>query len=71
MKYYVIEIQTNADGTAGNNVFAFDDRSDADAKYGTLYAVAAKSSVMVHTVVMLTDRGDLISSKAFIHPVEA
>ena len=68
--FYVIEIQTNSDGTSGNFVFDFNDRSDADAKYGTLYAAAAKSSVLVHTVVMLTDRGDMLAHKAFVHPVE-
>lgn len=69
MKYYVIEIQTNADGTSGNFVFCFDNRADTDAKYGTLYAAAAKSSVLVHTIIMLTDRGDLLAKKAFVHPV--
>ena len=68
--FYVIEIQTNSDGTSGNFVFSFNDRSDADEKYGTLYAAAAKSAVLVHTVVMLSDRGDLLAKKAFVHPVE-
>lgn len=68
--FYVIEIQTNADGTSGNFVFSFTDRSDADAKYGTIYAAAAKSSVLVHTVVLMTDRGDTLEHKAFVHPVE-
>lgn len=70
MKYYVIEIQTNADGTTGNFVFAFNDKADAEAKYGTLYAAAAKSSVLVHTVVLMTDRGDTLEHKAFVHPVQ-
>ena len=70
MKYYVIEIQTNSDGTSGNFVYSFNDRSDADAKYGTLYAAAAKSSVLVHTIVLMTDRGDMLEHKAFVHPVE-
>ena len=68
--FYVIEIQTNADGTSGNFVFSFADRSDADAKYGTLYAAAAKSSVLVHTIVMMTDRAYVLEKKAFVHPVE-
>lgn len=69
MKYYVLEIQTNSDSTSGHFAFSFDDRSDADAKYGTLYAAAAKSAVLVHTIVMMTDRGDLLAKKAFVHPV--
>ena len=68
--FYVIEIQTNADGTSGNFVYSFNDKSDADVKYGTLYAIAAKSSVLVHTVIMLTDRGEMMERKAFVHPVE-
>lgn len=70
MKYYVIEIQTNADGTTGNFVFAFNDRADAEAKYGTFYAAAAKSAVLVHTIVLMTDRADVLEKKAFVHPVE-
>lgn len=68
--YYVIEIQTNADGTSGNFVFGFSDRADAEAKYHTVAAAAAKSTVMVHSVVMLTNRGSNIKNEAYIHPAE-
>lgn len=68
--FYVIEIQTNSDGTSGNLVYAYADKADAEEKYGLLYATAAKSTVLVHTVVMLTDRGDMLAHKAFVHPVE-
>ena len=68
--YYVIEIQTNTDGTSGNSVWGFTDRADAEAKYHTVAAVAAKSAVMVHSVAMLTNRGSNIKNEAYTHPVE-
>ena len=68
--YYVIEIQTNADGTSGNFVFGFAARQDADEKFGTLYAAAAKSSVMIHSIALMTNRCEVIENKAFVHPVE-
>ena len=68
--YFVIELQTNANGTSGNFVFNFSNREDAEAKYGTLYAAAAKSDVMVHTVLLMTNRGQLLESKYFVHPAE-
>ena len=68
--YYVIEIQTNADGTHGTLVYDFTDRNAAFAKYHTVLAAAAQSSVLVHTCVILTREGTLLTSEHFIHPVE-
>ena len=70
MKYKVIEIQTNADGTSGNSVFDYDNRADAEAKFHTVAAAAAKSAVLVHTVVMLTSEGALVKSECYKHPAE-
>ena len=46
-KYYVIEIQTNADGTSGNLVVPYAEKADAEAKYHQVAAVAAESAVLV------------------------
>ena len=69
MNYYVIEIQTNADGTSGNFVFGFAGKDDAEAKFLALRGFALQSNIMVHTVVWLDNRGNLIDKKAYIHPV--
>lgn len=69
-QYYVIEIQTNADGTSGNFVWGFADKADAEAKYHTVAAAAAKSAVLVHTVTMLTKEGNLVKNEAYRHPAE-
>ena len=70
MKFYVIEIQTNAE-TAGNLVYAYADRADAEEKYHQVAAAAAKSDVLVHTVVLLTREGTLVKSESYTHPAEA
>ena len=68
--FYVIEIQTYADGTHGTLVYDYTDRNEAFAKYHTVLAAAAQSSVLVHTCVILTREGALLASEHFIHPAE-
>lgn len=69
--YYVIEIQTNADGTSGNFVFGFAGKDDAEAKYLAVRAACAISSVMIHTALWIDNKGGTIEKKAYIHPVPA
>ena len=68
--YFVIEIQTNADGTKGTIVDSYDSRNDAMAKYHTVLAAAAVSSVLVHACTVLTREGVQIAHESFTHPVE-
>lgn len=70
MKYFVIEIQNNADGTSGNLVFGFDNKPDAEAKFHTVAAAAAVSTVQVHAVAMLTREGVLVKRESYTHPEE-
>jgi hypothetical protein len=70
MKYYVIEIQTNADGTSGNLVFPYAEKADAEEKFHQVAAVAAKSAVLVHTVVMMTREGAFVKNESYTHPVD-
>ena len=70
MKYIVIELQNNADETLGNFVFAFDNREDAEAKYHTIAAAAAKSDVLVHAVTMLTRNGGMVKNESYTHAAE-
>jgi hypothetical protein len=69
-KFYVIEIQTNADGTSGNLVFSYAEKADAEEKLHQVSAVAAKSAVLVHSVAMLTCEGALVKNESYTHPVE-
>ena len=69
MKYLVIELQTNAEGHVGNIITAHDTKLEAEAKYHTVLAAAAASSVVQHGAVMLTNTGNLIHSDCFTHPI--
>lgn len=69
--YIVIELQTNADGTVGNFVFAFSNYYDAEAKYHTLLSVAAVSALPVHAVAMFTNSGHMIKSEYYRHGDDA
>ena len=70
MEYYVIEIQTNADGTSGCLPYGYTNKPDAEEKFGQVFAAAAKSSVLVHTVIIVDKRGKHIHEPAsFTHPV--
>ena len=68
MKYLVIEIQNNADGTLGNIVNAYDNRPDAEEQYHTVLKAAAKSAVLVHACAMLNQNGEEIKSEHYVHP---
>lgn len=70
MKYIVMEIQTNFDGTVGNIVTSYAERADAEAAYYTLLAVAVKSKVMMHTAMLFTNDGTVIMSKNYVHESE-
>lgn len=69
MKYLVIEIQNNADGTSGNLIYEYDDRNEAYAKYHTVLAAAATSHVLIHTCTILTREGAQLAAESFTHPV--
>ena len=70
MKYIVLEIQTNKNGTVGNIVTSYDDMSLAESKYHQILAAAATSSVPIHTAVMLTNDGAVIKSEHYMHNSE-
>lgn len=66
MKYIILEIQTNFEGTVGiPPVASYSDRQDAEAKYHTVLAAAAKSGLMAHGAVMLDNTGRVIDSKCY------
>lgn len=67
MKYIVIELQTNQNGTVANLVFDYDNRNEAESKYHTILAAAAISNVPTHAAVMLASDGGYIAAQAYEH----
>lgn len=67
MKYVVVEIQTNADGTIGAIVTDFDSKLAAENKYHTILAYAAISNLPVHSAVILTNEGRTVKTEVYTH----
>ena len=65
MIFYVIEFQSEVAGSV--ITFTFTDRSDAEAKYHTLLAAAAKSNVRKHGVMLCNEDLFLIKSEVYDH----
>lgn len=70
MKYLVTEIQTWDTGAVQNPTYAYDDRLSAEAKYHSILAAAAKSTLPVHAAMMFTTDGREIMHQCYTHPVE-
>lgn len=64
--FYVIEIQTGTE-TGAILPFTFADRSQAEAKYHALLAVAAVSEVAKHGAMLFTDDGFVLKSEVYDH----
>lgn len=67
MKYIVIELQTNANGTIGNLVWAFDDINIAKSKYYAVLSAAAVSKIPQHSCVLMQNDGILLEREYFVH----
>ena len=67
MKYLVMEIQTQANGTVGNFVWAFDTQDEAYSKYFSVLSVAAVSALPMHSAVMIGNDGNLYAQQCFVH----
>jgi len=67
MKYVLVELQTNNDGTVGNIVTAYDDLPHAEAAYHSVLAAAAVSALPEHAAVLLTSDGETYASKCYRH----
>jgi len=70
--YYVIEIQTNADGTSGNFIFGYADEKEAEDKFLMIRTFANDSSVWIHTVMFIDKFGRNVQPPVcYKHPVPA
>ena len=70
MKYIVIEIQVNQDGTVGNIVTSYDSLNSAESHYYTVRAAAAVSELPKHSAVIVDDEGGLIGARCYRHGEE-
>ena len=70
MTFIVIELQTNANGTVGNIVNSYTERSQAEQQYHLVLAAAAVSALPSHAAVMLTSEGQMVSHAVYHHAVE-
>lgn len=69
LTYFVIELQTNADGTCGNIVWNYAQRELAEAKYHEVLSAAAVSSLACHAAVILRADGTQMAAQAYEHGV--
>lgn len=67
MKYILIELQTNADGTVGNLVTAYDDLDQAESAWHSVLAAAAISTLPVHAAVLINNLGEVVESRHYEH----
>lgn len=74
MKYYIVEIQKQHDGTFAHLVHTADHRNAAESTYHQVLASAAISALPKHSAVLITDEGFLLMSQCYKHdyapPVE-
>ena len=66
--YYVIEIQTNADGTSGVLPYGFATSDEAESKYLAVRNAALLSNVLIHTVLWIDNKGHTFEKKSYVHP---
>ena len=67
MKYIVLEIQTNADGSVGTLTYAFDDQNQAESKYHQVLAAGAISELPMHSAILITNDCTMLKSDVYYH----
>lgn len=68
LQYIVIEIQTIGETLAVLS-FQFDTLHEAEAKYHSILAGAAVSTLPMHSAALLTNAGTLVKSEYYDHTV--
>ena len=68
--YYVIEIQTHADGNSGNIVTGYPDKLTSEDAFLYAKAAANDSSVHCHTVMWVTKEGQHVEPPKCYHHAE-
>jgi len=67
--FLVIEIQTMNDGKIANIVTAYDNERDANSKYHTILAAAAKSNLPAHAAVIMTNEGYVQAQQCYTNDI--
>lgn len=75
MGFAVVELQTALDGSIASLIYGFADltkteeenRADAEAKYHSILASAAKSGLPCHAAVIMRNDGSVINKQAYKH----
>ena len=65
VKYIVLELQTNADGSVGTLISSYDEQPQAESKYHSVLAAAAVSAIPCHACVLMTSEGQQLESKTY------
>lgn len=69
-KYIVVQIQVQADGRVDRPTNVYDTLPEALARYYGILAVAAVSSIPVHSCILMTDECFELEHKCFKHEVQ-
>lgn len=67
MKYYIVEIQKQHDGTFAHLVHTADDRNAAESTYHQVLASAAISALPQHSAILFTDEGYMLMQQCYKH----
>lgn len=67
MKFIVLEMQTNTDGTVAMLNYQFDTRNEAESKYHYILSYAAVSTLPCYAAAILTNTGEIIQSEFYQH----
>ena len=69
-KYIVVEIQTAANGTVATIVNDYADRNAAEARFHTILAAAAASTLAKHAAIMFSEEGFPLRNECYTHEAE-
>ena len=69
-KYIVVEIQTSANGTVATIVNDYDTQNAAEARFHTILAAAATSSLAKHAAIMFSEEGFPLRNECYNHVTE-
>ena len=70
MKYIVMELQKNAEGTVANIVTEHEDLQHAESKYHAILAAAAVSTIPVHSAIIVSEEGFPVKYQCYKHEME-
>ena len=65
--FIVIEIQTSAAGSVATLTWQYDSLNSAEAKFHSVLAAAAVSSLPCHAACILTNAGTIVKSEFYRH----